>query len=198
MRFRSLLMFACMIVVPMLAMFSHKLPPEVRDACSRIVLNPAIELIESLARPAEAEESDPDLAFAAAPAGPLLAGGTSSTPPQAAALREPSVPPAPFGQLPQPAAGRQPLSPDQTPVLRRQLAAAGVQRLLIEPAGDGSRSVRGSCRLAVDTEGQLQRLFHANGTTEAETLQRLLEQVGRWNRRLAAQPPYGGSQTFQR
>lgn len=198
MRFRSLLMFACMIVVPMLAMFSHKLPPQVRDACSRIVLQPAIQLIESLARSAEAEDSDPDLAFAAPPAGPLLAGGSSSPPLQAAALPEPSFPLSRPGQLPQPLAGPHHLSPDQTPTLRRQLAAAGVQRLLIEPAGDGGRSVRGSCRLAVDSAGQLQRLFHASGTTEAETLQQLLEQVGRWNRRLAAQPRNGGSQTFHR
>lgn len=198
MRFRSLLMFACMIVVPMLAMFSHKLPPEVRDACSRIVLNPAIELIESLARPAEAEESDPAVDFASPPAGPLLAGSTSFPASSVAPSQATTDPPTNAAPPPEPAAGWPPLGPDQTATLRRQLAAAGVQRLVIEPGGEGSRSVRGSCRLAVDAAGQLQRLFHASGTTEAETLEQLLEQVGRWNRRLTVRPANGGMQTLLR
>ncbi len=198
MKFRSLLMFACMIVVPMLAMFSHKLPPEVRDTCSRVVLTPAVELIESLARSAEAEESDADLDFETPPAGPLLAGGAAAPPPQVASLPAQAVLPPSAAPVQRTAADRQSPGPDQAASLRHQLAAAGVQRLLIEPAGEGSHSIRGSCRLAVDAEGQLQRLFHASGATEAETLAQLLEQVGRWHRRLAAGPMTAGQQAHQR
>ncbi len=197
MRFRSLLMFACMIVVPMLAMFSHKLPPEFRDTCSRIVLDPALELIESLARPADAEDSDPDLDLAAPSAGPLLAAGSRPPPPRLATPLAPASPISTAGPVQQPSGG-QAVSWDRAPDLRRQLEATGAQRLLIESRGDGSGKVRGSCRLAVDAEGQLQRLFHASGASETEMLHQLLEQVGRWRRRVAANPPTAGQQLYRR
>ena len=218
MRFRSLLMFACMIVVPMLAMFSHKLPPEVRDACSAIVLNPAIELIESLATPAEADEADREIDFAGPPAGPLLAGQPAEArarASQATALPTPAraVPAAPpvtrsgpplAGQAAvppqprQPPVRQQPAPPGQPQALRRQLKSAGVQRLLLEPAAESGGPVRGSCRLAVDAEGQLQRLFHAHGATEAETLRLLVDQVSRWHSRLAGRQPAAGGQLPRR
>ena len=197
MRFRSLLMFACMIVVPMLAMFSHKLPPEFRDNCSRIVLDPAIELIASLARPADAEESDPDLDLAAPSAGPLLAAGGPPPSPGVAAPVPPASPITTAGPFQQPPEG-QAVSWTRSPDLRRQLEATGAQRLLIESRGEGSDGVRGSCRLAVDAEGQLQRLFHASGASETEMLRDLLEQVGRWRRRIAANPPIAGQQLYRR
>jgi hypothetical protein len=198
MRFRSLLMFACMIIVPTIAMFSHKLPPELRNAMSKIVLNPAIDLIESLALSAEAEEPDRAVEFAAAPAGPLLADHAASSPPQPATSIEPAQTDIAMLQQQQPRPARQPLGFDRASALRQQLAAAGVRKLLIEPASDGSRSVRGSCRLAVDAEGQLQRLFHANGATETETLTQLVEQVSRWHQRLSTRTPSFGEQAFRR
>ena len=198
MKFRSLLMFACMIIVPMIAMFSHKLPAELRNAMSSVVLNPAIELIESLALSAEANEPDRASEFAAPPAGPLLADRTDSTPPQPVTPTEwADTDTASFHQQhAQPA--RQSVGLDQASALRQQLAAAGVHRLLIEPASDGSRSVRGSCRLPVDAEGQLQRLFHASGGTETETLTELVEQVGRWHQRLGTSTPLIGEHTLRR
>ena len=193
-----MLMFACMIVVPMIAMFSHKLPPELRNAMGKIVLNPAIDLIESLALAAEAEETDQTREFAAPPAGPLLADRVASSPPQPAPSIERDGTDTTTLHQQQPRPARQPLSLDRASALRQQLAAAGVHKLLIEPASDGSRSVRGSCRLAVDAEGQLQRLFHASGATEAETLSQLVEQVGRWHQRLGTRTPSFGEQAFRR
>ena len=193
-----MLMFACMIIVPMIAMFSHKLPPELRNAMSRVVLDPAIDLVESLALAAEAEEPDQAREFAAPPAGPLLADRADSSPPQPATPieRAETVTATLHQEHPQPA--RQSLGLNQASTLRQQLAAAGVRRLLIEPAGDGSRSVRGSCRLPVDAEGQLQRLFHASGSSETETLTLLVEQVGRWHRRLGTRAPSIGEHTLLR
>lgn len=198
MRFRSLLMFACMIIVPMIAMFSHKLPPELRNTISSVVLNPTIDLIESLALSAKAEEPDQAREFAAPPAGPLLADRADSSPTRLATPIERADPVTAtlHQQYPRPA--QQSLGHDQASALRQQLAAAGVCRLLIEPAGDGSRSVRGSCRLPVDAEGQLQRLFHASGATETETLTQLIEQVGHWHRRLGTRAPSIGEHTLLR
>lgn len=198
MRFRSLLMFACMIIVPMIAMFSHKLPPELRNAMSRIVLNPALDLIESLALSAEAEEPDPAREFTGPPAGPLLADHAASGPPQPPRSIERAEMNTSTLQQQPPRPARQPLGLDRASALRQQLAEAGVRQLLIEPASDGSRSVRGSCRLAVDAEGQLQRLFHASGATETETLSQLAEQVGRWQQRLSTRTPSFGEQAFRR
>lgn len=45
MRFRSLLLFACMIVVPLLAMFSHRIPPELRTAVRNRFWVPARQAI---------------------------------------------------------------------------------------------------------------------------------------------------------
>jgi hypothetical protein len=45
MRFRSLLLFACMIVVPLLAMFSHKVPRELRSAARERLWEPARQAI---------------------------------------------------------------------------------------------------------------------------------------------------------
>jgi hypothetical protein len=45
MRVRSLLLFACMIVVPLLAMFSHKIPRELRSAARERLWEPARQAI---------------------------------------------------------------------------------------------------------------------------------------------------------
>jgi len=231
MKVRSLLLFACMIVVPFLAMFSHKLPAEMRAAWAAAVLDPAIELIDSLAGSAVANDAAEPLDFNEPPVGPLLGGepqplqvparsdggqrlgGTdpgSSLGGLPAAVRpppasEPSLPlPAAAGGAPAPpqrfrdaspgaqntAAAFPSQSPSGEPAalsrqLRRRLEVAGVERLLLEPVADGSGGVRGSCRLAVDAEGQLQRLFQTCGATEVETLRRLNDQVGRWRSRFA-------------
>ena len=77
MKVRSLLLFACMIVVPFLAMFSHKLPAEMRAAWAAAVLDPAIELIDSLAGSAVANDAAEPLDFNEPPVDPLLAENRS-------------------------------------------------------------------------------------------------------------------------
>ncbi|MEI6037948.1 MAG: hypothetical protein WCQ91_08500, partial [Planctomycetota bacterium] len=41
MKFRSLLLFACMVFVPLMAMFSHKIPSGFREAVRQQIWNPA-------------------------------------------------------------------------------------------------------------------------------------------------------------
>ena len=41
MKIRSSLLFACMLVVPLIAMFSHKIPPDLRLSARRHIWDPA-------------------------------------------------------------------------------------------------------------------------------------------------------------
>ena len=213
MKFRTFLLFVCMIVVPLLAMFSHKVPPEIRTACSDLLLRPAIDLIEAAAGSTELKPTPPPVDFAAPHAGPLLAAShpTASTEtirlptnhagdaqrPQVttseATLRAGGSPDS-ASQLP-PAESIDSVLPASSRLdskgLRHQLAAAGVHRLILEPSTDGSGQFHGSCRVAVDPNGELQRLFHTHASSETEALQQLLEQVNRWQQRLAKAPGAG-------
>ena len=70
-----------------------------------------------------------------------------------------------------------------TSYFRDQLISTGAHRLTVEPANDESGWYHGSCRVAVDAQGQLQRLFHAHAATEYETYERLLKQVQDWQQK---------------
>ena len=70
--------------------------------------------------------------------------------------------------------------------LRDQLIATGVRRLIVEPAADRRDLYHGSCRIAVDTQGELQRLFHAHASTESATFEKLLKQVHHWQQQVPA------------
>jgi hypothetical protein len=226
MKIRTFLIFVCMIVVPLLAMFSHKVPPEIRTACGNLLMRPALALIEAAAHSTETKPEASPVDFAAPPAGPLLAGGPPPGPSgeaQPAGLHEGKEAPSQVGATPvalrtgspsphpQPQSARATeslspasLMPPSSPAadqlhsdrLRRQMAAAGVHRILLEPSTDGSGNFHGSCRVAVDPKGELQRLFHAQASSKDKTLQNLFEQVTRWQQRLAAtlpesKPPQG-------
>ncbi len=66
-----------------------------------------------------------------------------------------------------------------------QLIAAGAHRLLVTPATDSSGGYHGSCRVSVDAQGELQRLFHARASTKSATLEKLLQQVRHWQQRVS-------------
>lgn len=223
MKIRTFLLFICMVVVPLLAMFSHKIPTEIRAACGELVLQPAIDLIETVTRSADTEPASPAVDLEAPPAAPFLArtpqpqgqaplasaqGGNGPGPATAAstalapaagiaeaslmpaAIPPQAAPPSTWPQQTLASTSGVPVGPERasTQPLRGALAAAGVQRLTIQPAADGSGRLHGSCRLAVDARGELQRLFHTQALSETETLQNLLDQVSRWQQRLAARP----------
>lgn len=232
MKIRTFLLFICMVVVPLLAMFSHKIPTEIRAACGELVLQPAIDLIETVARSADTEPASPAVDLEAPPAAPFLAGtpqpqgqaplasaqggngpgpataastalapaaGIAEASPMPAAMPPQAAPPSTWPQQTLASTSGVPVGPERasTQPLRGALAAAGVQRLTIQPAADGSGRLHGSCRLAVDARGELQRLFHTQALSETETLQNLLDQVSRWQQRLAARPT-GTATTAQR
>jgi hypothetical protein len=164
MRVRSLLLAVCMVVVPLLAMFSHRVPPD---------LVRAVRALGSKAWAAAAgtgrgqTESN---AVAGHPAEPIPQPPTDP-PPKAA---EPAQSPAVAARL-----------IEEEALVRLGATSIGCQRV---PGGTGMLA---TCRVAVDPAGELQRVFQAAGEDRPAALRLLLTEVETWRRRTAWRPPVG-------
>lgn len=171
MKFRTFLMFACMTIVPMIAMFSHKVPKEMRTACKKILLTPIHYFSDIiLYRPIDADTTLELTDFDEAPNMPLLV--KRDLPAENSEVLDIST-----GSL---ISQHQQQVQASTTVLRDQLIASGVRRLIIKPATDRNHWFHGSCRLSVDADGELQRLFHAHASSESAVLESLFQQARRW------------------
>ena len=62
MKFRTFLMFVCMIIVPMIAMFSHKVPTAMRTACGEVLIAPINYFAEIIFFPSVASSTDQEIA----------------------------------------------------------------------------------------------------------------------------------------
>jgi hypothetical protein len=167
MKIRSFLLFACMIVVPLLAMFSHKIPPDFRQAARRHLWEPAQRALAG-------GETVPEPAAVAAM--PTVA--ISDTP----------VPPAPVH-----AAASPPANLDE---IEGRLAALGGFAVECAPVAADGGLHRCSCRVAADPSGQLQRVFQSSGRDPAAAMQQLLEQVEVWKERIASSPQLAPARRF--
>lgn len=172
MRLRSFILVGCIVIVPALAMFSHHMPP--------LRWPPAWGLTAEQPRVPEARPAEP-----AAIAAPAVDGGTAGGSPVAAgpgggnAIAAGTAPhrtvvPAPGLDL-----------DDATRTARGRLAALGANAIGCQPAPGGM--VLGSCRVAVDASGQLQRLFQTAAPDTATALESLANEVTAWRRRTGAQ-----------
>lgn len=161
MKLRSVLLVACIVVVPLIAMFSHRIPPAARTAATRWLRDACLGT-----RPAgQAVARAP----AVAPPAPLPNPAPGRTIPTAA--DEPRVVPV-TAQVPPDAA--QPASLARL----RELGAVAIDcRALPAPGGHIA-----SCRLPVDGAGQLERVFQATGADEAAAAAQLLRDVDAWRR----------------
>jgi hypothetical protein len=183
MKFRTFLMFACMTIVPMIAMFSHKIPSDMRTVCKNILLTPIYYFSDViLQRPAASATTLELTDFNAAPNTPLL--GIQNFPIEKSVETDnSSISYSLQNQLHTQAS---------TTALREQLIASGVRRLIIKPATGCNNWYHGSCRLSVDAEGELQRLFHAHASSEYAVLESLFQQARRWQEKrpidVAARP----------
>ena len=195
MKLRSSLLFACMLIVPALAMFSHKIPPEVRRAMREQAWKPALEMFAGMAgvTPAAAEKP-PVSPPVASPARPAVADVIAATPDPTSAP-PPAAPPArlapasAFASVPEPA---RPLKPSADvrsvrSAVESRLTDLGAVSFDCLPSPDGG-PYRCSCRVAADPSGQLQRVFQSADPDPAAALQNLLGQVQFWKQRLAARP----------
>jgi hypothetical protein len=180
MKLRSCLLIACMAVVPVLAMFSHKIPRDWRLAAQRFVRGEGFARVESVARGGELTRVE-EPAPSGEPAVPLVAA------------------PAPTPPTPLPTTGvvmSSGFSPsqDDPAVVRaeveRQLAALGAVSFECVRIPTGGQH-RCSCRVSADPSGQLHRVFQSSNPDPTVALKNLLGQVQFWKHRLANQPVSG-------
>lgn len=215
MRFRSCVLLSCMLVVPLLAMFSHRIPAEAREAVRTHVWQPAVATVSGLVGkmvdtapqhstaagaaeetptiPAETVAGQPrPVASIGEPAN--LAGSSAAVPPPRAA-----VPDHPLATAPQP--GTMPAAESAPTVAATPPAteaAAGRRRLIeasltnlgavairCEPLAGHAGMHVGSCHVAIDAGGQLQRVFQAAGADPDTALEHLLDEVLAWRGRAA-------------
>lgn len=183
MKLRTWLLVACMVIVPALAMFSHWVPADVRRTIrsqARLCLErvvaavtpqpTAVSVAASRAEsPAEAPADTRNEGPAASPAESAAASPARSPAPATAAIA--AVPTAPGVALAEPTAAEP----------RTVLRGVAVD---CRPVGDGSVHVA-SCRVAIDSTGQLHRVFQAAGPTPDGAVAALEEAVSAWQRRLA-------------
>jgi hypothetical protein len=153
MKCRSLLLIALMVVVPALAMFSHHLPAGLSTTASRLLLAPVITWVASWG---EAAGSGPTPRITRAES---LADGDS-------------VPTAP-----------QAITDADHAAVRDGLRTAGVVGVECRhlPGAEAGHVATG--RVALDADGQLQRVFQASGHDSLAAERRLLEEVTAWQAR---------------
>lgn len=174
MRVRSLLLGICMVVVPLLAMFSHHLPPRLFVTARKTVWEPVAAWAGW--NPAPAPRSAAMVAQPEARPAPAVT----------APVPQPSLARASAPVLPV-AAVESVTSPDRRAIEGR-LAQLGATAIDCQPVPGGS-DILASCRVAVDPAGQLQRVFQATGADASAALGRLVAEVEAWRHRTASRAP---------
>ncbi len=159
MKVRTCLIFACMTVVPALALFSHRVPGELRDRVRSCLWEPLAAWADPGTESSSAGPGDP-------------AGESPASGPQATLSA-----PAP----PRPSVSAGSLGTGVAPL--RSLGAVAID---CRPLDGVSGTHVASCRVAVDAAGQLHRVFQAAGTSPEEALAALTVVVRDWQDRLVS------------
>jgi len=170
MKIRSSLLVACIVVVPLIAMFSHRMPPAARAAVSRWLR---------------------DVAAGSHSAGPPV----HASRPGVHAVAEPTVSPAiataPVAEGPRvvPVAAVVPAVEREAGASGRleQLRALGATAIDCRPLPGAGGHVA-SCRVPVDGAGQLERVFQATGADPGAAADKLFGVVNAWQRGATAEP----------
>jgi hypothetical protein len=166
MKVRTCLIFACMTVVPALALFSHRVPRELRARLRSGLWQPLAAWADSSSEVASAWPGDQ---------------------PGESTVSVPQVPPSAPASPRQSPAARASLSSGVEPLARLGAVAVDCRPL------DGVAGTHvASCRVAVDAAGQLHRVFQAAGTSPEEALVALTGVVRDWRDRLASRAASAG------
>lgn len=172
MKIRSSLLVACIVVVPLIAMFSHRVPPAARTAVAQWLRDVAGGS-RSVTPPI------PSQAAALPPAGDQAARPAITAPP---ATEGPRIVPV-TAVVPIPGPGN-----DGERESLERLRALGAVTIECRPVlGAGGHIA--SCRVPVDGAGQLERVFQATGADPAAAAAKLLGDVNAWQRGTTAGPP---------
>jgi hypothetical protein len=167
MKFRTCLLAVCMVVVPTLAMFSHHLPADTRRSvrdCVHGVHGWIAGTLASIGTPSVSTAAAPDAdAESPAPA-PARDSGWSDAADTAAVTDRPL-----------------PALDDAG----RHLANLGAESIeCVALPGLAGRHLA-SCRVPLDAERQLHRVFQTEGVGTEAAMGRLLDEVAAWRQRQA-------------
>lgn len=211
MKLRSAVLIACLIIVPLLAMVSHKIPAATRVAVRQRLCDPVIGRLSALlglgqapptarhpaganaGEPLEATRSNMDAIESAAPVAavpttPPPARGPSPAP---VPSMEPSVTPAPQAILVA-ADGARPLGGTAgRESLEARLRSLGATSIDWTPAQGGDGLHRCSCRIPAEPTGQLHRVFQSAASDPVAALDNLVGQVTAWSMRSGVVPGSG-------
>lgn len=200
MKLRSCLLFVCMAIVPLVAMFSHKIPRDWRLAVQRLARGEAPPA--SAPRPPDQPPQAVATVAAPPPVSPARPVAPPPTPAPAPAVPpaelQPIAPPIETARVPpplpvQPASAGPVAAPDASRarlVIEDQLRALGAVSIECVPMMQGT-SYRCSCRVPADPSGQLQRVFQSINPDPVVALRNLQGQVQFWKHRLATRPEAG-------
>lgn len=182
MTFRSFLLVACMLVVPALAMFSHRIPPAARKtvwrAWSEPVANCVAWIRDRFPVAADAGGGSPAPEPAGlADAGPLPRTADSRSMAAAGELAQPRVAPGP------PASADAALLESE---FASRLAAHGATSIECRSMQGQEQNCVASCHVAIDESGQLFRVFQAAGPGREAAFRGLLDTVVAWRARRSA------------
>lgn len=153
MKFRSTLLVALMVIVPALAMFSHRLPSGMSAGVGRFLLKPL------------------------AGWGALWQGAAGPERGTRVARLEPLVDPAPVATAPHA------ITEADRSIVRERLRELGATEVECRQLPGAVTGHVASCRVALDADGQLQRLFQATGHDSLAAERRLLEEIVAWHGR---------------
>jgi len=164
MKIRSSLLVACIVVVPLIAMFSHRVPPAVRTAALSW-LRDTVRGGRPQAPVAPAPVAAPMQPVAAMPA---TTGGQTADGPNVVPVVAVVAPPS-HASL-------------------RRLQELGAVEIDCRPLPGAGGHVA-SCRVPVDGAGQLQRVFQAAGEDPSAAADKLLHDVHSWRSGAPAAAP---------
>jgi hypothetical protein len=159
MKLRSLLLLTCMVVVPLTAMFSHRLQGGLRHAIRRSVWEPATAWLGGVTTARGAARKCPDEPLRPVPDdGAVLSGVVA------------------VGQD----------SSREIDALRARLSQVGAVGVECRPLPGSPGDHVAMCRLPVDAAGHLHRVFQAIGPDAHTAQRRLVVDVEAWLQRTAS------------
>lgn len=222
MKVRSCMLILCMLVVPALALFSHLAPPSARIILRRTVCDPFCRAITSLSarlpsalvgslqgtqRPAAAARPTASTAGTDEASGlvPVVSRKDDSIaalePVRLAHDMSSVIPAMPMvtvagtivaDSTPHDGPGHPQAAVAASAELRTRLTALGATSIECKQQPGDATVFAGTCRIRVDRDGQLHRMFHGRGANETAAMQSLVDQIETWQSRQAggAKPRY--------
>ena len=203
MKLRAALLLACMITVPLLAMFSHKVSASTRQSIRNRFWDPMVDSAKASLGWSEGPISRPGPAGVGA--GSLTtalpgdvhgdterapvedSGGAGGAPPPPVTPMFADRPRAPDAADATPLVGTAVGSEGNLSSLEGRLRALGATGIEWTPAQGGDGLHRCRCRIPADPSGQLQRVFQASAADPVAALDSLVGQVTAWSLRARAE-----------